>query len=280
MKKIILPTDFSENAKNAIDYAVQLFKDETCTFYLLNTFTPVIYNYDYQMNTGSYMGQVIDTIRNSSKENLQTLVEELQLKHKNNKHNFEMVSSFSLLTDEINHLVEKHDADLIVMGTKGASGLKEVLFGSNTIHVIKKSDCPVLAIPDGFMFEAPKEILFPTDYKVDYEEGYLHILKDIATTYDATVNIMHVFSGRELNEEENTNKEKLGKLLANVKTVTHNVEGQPIPQAIHKFQQDTYVHLLMMIKNKHTFLENIFFKKVIHEIGFHLTVPFLVVPSK
>ncbi len=279
MKKIILPTDFSDNAKNACDYAMSLFKDEACTFYLVNTFTPVIYNYDYQMNTGSYMGQVIDTIRDNSKENLNSLKEELELKFKNKKHQFEIVSSFSLLTDEVNDLAKKENADLIVMGTIGASGLKEVLFGSNTIHVIKKATCPVLAIPNGFMFETPKEILFPTDYKVNYEDKHLYILKDIATGFNSIVNIMHVFSGRELNDEEDTNRKKLNKLLADTKKVTHNVEGQPIPQAIHNFQQETYIHLLMMIKNKHTFLENIFFKQVIHEIGFHLTVPFLVVPA-
>ncbi|PID70206.1 MAG: universal stress protein [Flavobacteriales bacterium] len=279
MKKIILPTDFSDNAKNACDYAMSLFKDEACTFYLVNTFTPVIYNYDYQMNTGSYMGQVIDTIRDNSKENLNSLKEELELKFKNKKHQFEIVSSFSLLTDEVNDLAKKENADLIVMGTIGASGLKEVLFGSNTIHVIKKATCPVLAIPNGFMFETPKEILFPTDYKVNYEDKHLYILKDIATGFNSIVNIMHVFSGRELNDEEDTNRKKLNKLLADTKKVTHNVEDQPIPQAIHNFQQETYIHLLMMIKNKHTFLENIFFKQVIHEIGFHLTVPFLVVPA-
>ena len=60
--------------------------------------------------------------------------------------------------------------DLIVMGTKGASGLKEVLFGSNTVHVIKNAKCPVLAVPSEFVFESPREILFPSDYEVSFNE--------------------------------------------------------------------------------------------------------------
>ena len=61
MKNILLPTDFSENSKNAIYYAKELFKDVACKFHLLNTYSPAIYNYDYQMNSGGYIGGVVDT---------------------------------------------------------------------------------------------------------------------------------------------------------------------------------------------------------------------------
>lgn len=280
MKNILLPTDFSENSKNAINYAQELFKDVACTFYILNTYTPIIYNYDYQMNTGGYLGDVVDVIRNNSKENLEELKKSLKEKYKNPKHQYELISSFSTLTDEIDLLVDKYNMDLIIMGTKGASGVKEVLFGTNTIHTIKKVKCPVLAIPDGFFFERPKDILFPTDYKIDYTSQHLAVLDDISCLYKSKIHILHVSSNRPLNETEQLNKEKLKKSLSTLNTKFHNVKDQEIPQAINEFQKSTYVHLLMMIKNKHTFLENLFFKKVIHQIGFHLTIPFLVVPSE
>ncbi|MET2985154.1 universal stress protein [Aureibaculum conchae] len=280
MKNILLPTDFSENSKNAINYALELFKDSTCTFYILNTYTPVIYNYDYQMNTGGYLGDVVDVIRNNSQENLEELKKSIKEKNKNPKHQFELISSFSTLTDEIDLLVAKYNIDLIIMGTKGASGVKEVLFGTNTIHTIKKVKCPVLAIPDGFFFEQPKDILFPTDYKIDFTPGHIDILDTISSLFNSKVHILHVSSNRALNETENTHKEKLNNLLSDTNKEFYNVKDQEITQAINEFQKTTYVHLLMMIKNKHTFLENLFFKKVIHQIGFHLTIPFLVVPSE
>ncbi|MDY7396690.1 universal stress protein [Aureibaculum sp. 2210JD6-5] len=280
MKNILLPTDFSENSKNAINYAHELFKNIACTFYLLNTYTPVIYNYDYQMNTGGYMGDVVDVVRKNSKQNLEELQKSLKEKYNNPNHNYELISSFSTLTDEIESCVEQHEIDLIIMGTKGASGLTEILFGSNTIHTIKKVKCPVLAIPDGFFFEKPKDILFPTDFKIDYTDLHLNVLKTIADLYKSKVHVLHVSSNRPLNETEKQNKSKLDKLLHTVNHEFNNVKDQEIPQAINEFQKLTYVHLLMMIKNKHTFLENLFFKKVIHQIGFHLTIPFLVVPSE
>ena len=280
MKKILLPTDFSDNALNAINYALNLYKDENCKFYLLNTYTPIIYNYDYRMSAGGYLGEVVDIIRENSLEKLNAIEKELKEKFKNPKHQFETISSFSLLTDEINDIVDKHTIDLIIMGTKGATRAKEILFGTNTIHVIKKSKCPVLAVPDGYFFEEPKEILFPTDYNVDYSVKQMQTLKTITEIFDSKVHIVNVSHGIDLSETQNTNKATLEKIFTPVKHASYRVDDQPIPQAINEFQKSTYVQLLMMINNKHSFFENLFFKPVINQIGFHLNIPFLVIPAK
>jgi len=276
MIKVLLPTDFSDNALNAIHYAEKLFKDERCTFYVLNTYTPVIYSYDFQMNTGGYLGEVADVIKNNSKSELKKIKD----KFLNVKHTVETISSFNILTDEIIDIVNEYDVDLVIMGTKGATGAKEVLFGSNTIHVIKKAKCPVLAIPDGYFFEKPIDILFPTDYKVNYAENQLNMLKTIAAIYKSKVHVLHVSHSRELNQVEINNKLKLEKLLVDFNDTYHSVRDQEIPVAINEFQKSTYIQLLMMINNKHSFFENLFFKPVINQIGFHLNAPFLVIPSK
>jgi nucleotide-binding universal stress UspA family protein len=280
MKKILLPTDFSDNAQNAINYALNLYKDESCTFYLLNTYTPIIYSYDYQMNTGGYLGEIADVVRENSIKKLNEIEENVKEKFNNPKHHFEIVSSFNLLTDEIKDKLEQFSIDLIVMGTKGATGAKEILFGSNTIHIIQKVKCPVLAIPDGHFFEEPKEILFPTDYKVDYSTKQLESLITIATLFDSRVHVLHVSHDVDLTKIETKNKEKLENLLLDVKQASYRVEDQDIPQAINEFQKSTYVQLLMMINNKHSFFENLFFRPVINQIGFHLNIPFLVIPAK
>ena len=79
MKKIILPTDFSENAFNAICYAVQLFKEETCTFYLVNTYTPAIYQTEYLLQSPGQIG-LGDIYQSESLNNLEALKKELKTK--------------------------------------------------------------------------------------------------------------------------------------------------------------------------------------------------------
>ena len=155
MKNILLPTDFSENSWNAIAYALQLFKNDTCMFHLLNTYTPTIFQYDYT-NTGTAQHELADVMRENSEEKLEALVNKIKQAYNNPKHSFATMSAFNTLISELAELHEGHVMDMIIMGTQGASGLKEILFGSNTIHVIKNSKCPVIAVPSNFSFARNK----------------------------------------------------------------------------------------------------------------------------
>ena len=172
MKKILLPTDFSENSWNAIKYALQLFKDQECNFVLLNTYTPIIYQVEFMQSSSAQLG-IIDTMKKVSQNGLDELQEKINSEFNNPKHTFSQISAFNSLTYEIDDLYSNNIMDIIIMGTQGASGVAGVLFGSNTIHVIKNSKCPVMAIPSDFSFETPHEILFPTDYEIEYQEAHL-----------------------------------------------------------------------------------------------------------
>ncbi len=280
MKKIVLPTDFSENALNAIDYALQLFKDETCAFFILNTYTPMIYNYEYQLNADQYMMEAVDMVKKNSEEKLDELVRTLKKKYNNLKHKFKTISSFNILSDEVIELTDQYDLDLVIMGTKGASKDREILFGSNTIHVIKKSKCPVLAIPENFDFEAPKEILFPTDYKINYQLKVLKLIIEIANMYNPRINILHVFYDEELTKDQDQNKMKLDDYFNNTAHLFYNVSNQNITDAIKKFQLRAKINLLIMMNNRQSFFEKLFSKSAINQIALHLNIPLLVIPTE
>lgn len=279
MKRILLPTDFSDNSWNAITYAVELFKDEACTFYLLNTYTPVIYHVEYVLGYPAQFG-LGDAVRNTSQENLNELVLKLSDKFGNNpKHKFETSARFDTLISGIKDFVEADNIDLIIMGTKGATGAEGVLFGSNTVHVFKEIKCPIMAIPSNFKFEAPHEILFPTDLEVNYKNSLLNILQEIASSHHSRVNAMHVSTGNKLTDYQENNKLNLESIFKNTAYLFHNIKSMNILEAINEFQMKHKINLLVMINNKHSFFENLFFKNTINQIGFHLNIPFLVIPS-
>ena len=123
-------------------------------------------------------------------------------KHDTSKHKIECLAVFNTLIPAIRELVEDRDVDLIVMGTKGATGAKEILFGSNTVHVFKGVKCPVLAIPSGFDYEKPLEILFPTDYDVAFNQDQVKSLIDLAELHHSRINVMHVFYGESLSDAQ------------------------------------------------------------------------------
>lgn len=280
MKKILLPTDFSENALNAIHYALHLFKDESCAFFILNTYTPMIYNYEYQLNADQFMMEAVDMVKKNSKIKLEELIISLKATYNNEKHTFRMISSFNTLSDAVIELTDEFKIDLIIMGTKGASKTREVLFGSNTIHVIKKSKCPVLAIPENFDFETPKEILFPTDYDINYGLDSLNIIRDIAEAYNPRVNILHVFYGDELSEDQEKNKSAMDAYFGSIAHLFHAVANENIHEAIKKFQLRAKINLLVMMNSRHSFFEKLFSKSALHKIALNLNIPLLVIPTK
>lgn len=279
MKKILLPTDFSENSWNAIKYALQLFKNEKCTFYLLNTYTPVIYHIEYVLVNPAQFG-LGDAIRETALRGLENVLKKLNDQFNNSDHSFECIAAFNTLVPELREMIEDHDIDYVVMGTKGATGAKEVLFGSNTVQVFKNVKCPVIAVPNNFDYEAPKEILFPSDYNIAFQKAQLDPLINIATQFDSRVNFLHTANSDELSEWEESNRQILESHFKPLTHLFHLIKFQKVPEAITNFQLKVRINLLVMINNKHSFFENLFFKSNINQIGFHLNIPFLVIPSK
>ena len=92
------------------------------------------------------------------------------------------------------------------------------------------------------------------------------------------VNVMHVYTGNELTIVQKKNKEQLANVLSE-NGFFHEVKSNEIITAINEFQIKQKINLLVMVQNKHTFLERLFIEPVIKKIGFHVTVPFLVIPQ-
>ena len=280
MKNILLPTDFSENSWNAIKYAIQLFEDELCTFHLFNAYTPVVYDLTYVLMKSPAQFGLRDPIRNASKENLQELKSQILDEFgTNSNHEFETIARFETLVIGVKELIDERHIDLVIMGTKGATGAKEILFGSNTVQIFREIKCPIIAIPSNFVYVKPQNILFPKDLEVEFNATQLHILKEIAVLQRATVNAMHVSTGYDLTDGQERNKVMLDSIFKRVGYEFHDFENMEIALAIDKFQEMHTVNLLAMINNKRSFFENVFFKNTINQIGFHLSIPFLVMPS-
>jgi len=106
MKKILLPTDFSDNSLNAIRYAVQLFKGEKCTFILLNAYTPVIYYIEYIPLNPDPAG-LSASIKDNLLKNLKNIVKKLKAEFNNPNHHFETTVAFNTLILEIGEITRE-----------------------------------------------------------------------------------------------------------------------------------------------------------------------------
>lgn len=280
MKNILIPTDFSENAWNAIRYAIELFQNEECIFHLLNTYTPAIASNRFMAVSADGIG--LKSAQIHSEQGLQEAMRRIQKEYQNPKHFFETYSSFSLLTDEVKDLTDEVGIDLIVTGTKGASGANGVFMGSNTVRIIKSvKNCPVLAVPQHFEFNTPSEIAFATDFNRFYTQSELQPLIDMSKTFDAVIRIVHVqYELKALTEIQQFNLDMLRKYLKNVMHYVHTVsELNSVSKTLEVFTNELDIHLLAMLNYQHSFMERMTREPIVKRVVFHTHIPLLVIPE-
>lgn len=281
MQKILIPTDFSENAWNAIDYAMQLFRNRRCTFYLLNTYTPVIPSSRFMAKMIDGV-RIVDAVRENSEQGLNKTVRRIQTKYGNPNHQFETISSFNLLVEEVKDIVETFGIHLVITGTKGASGVDEVFMGSNTVRIIKSTrKCPVLAIPYHFEYVTPSEIAFATDFNRFYTTSELSPLLDLAKMFKATIRIVHVQYGiKALTELQQFNLNMLRRYLNDVEHYVHTVsELNSVSHTLETFSKELGIHLLAMLNYQHSYMEKMTREPIIKRTAFHTQIPLLVIPE-
>ena len=280
MKNVLLPTDFSENAWNATKYAIELFKDEECVFHLLNTYTPAIASSRFMATSLSNVQE--GSMRNSSERGLEEILGNIKKNFNFPKHSYKTISSFSLLVDEIKDIVENSGIDLIVTGTKGASGIDEVFMGSNTVRIIKSvKNCPVLAIPQHFQYTSPTEIAFATDFNRFYSLSELQPMIDLAKTFKAAIRIVHVqYEIKALSEIQMFNLNMLRKYLNEVEHYVHTVsELNSVSKTLEVFTKELDIHLLAMLNYQHSYMEKMTREPVVKRMAFHTQIPLLVIPE-
>ncbi|MFL1896221.1 universal stress protein [Aquimarina sp. 2-A2] len=279
MKNVLLPTDFSDNAMNAIRYAMQLLKKEEVTFYLLNTFTPVSYHTGYLIENPTLYGME-DVAMMNSKRDIERTEDKIKEEFDTSNFTFVRCSAFNTLIGEIKEMIDKYAIDLIIMGTKGATGAKEVFIGTHTMYTIKKAKCPVLAVPDNFEYEKPVDILFPTDFNLHTTNEFLPLIKDICEDHGSRLNILNAYYGVKLDAHQEEVKAYLDDYFKTNAHVFHIADGMDVMEAVEDFQKKIKINLLIMIHNRHSFFENLLFKPVINQIAYHTNIPFLVIPSE
>lgn len=274
MKKVLIPTDFSDNANSALEYALKLYANRQCTFYFLHS--TYMLNPD---NRSHITPHYIDQINKSGIENLEKLKTEKE--HTNANHNFEIIISKKKLRVALNKAVKKHDIELIIMGTKGSTAAIEYFAGSNTISVIKKiKKCPVLAIPDAYVFNEPKQMAFPTGYSRLYSNEELSTLIKTAKFYNSEIRILHIGSKDKLTDVQKDNKEVLQTHLNDLKHSFHFVQDNSRKsENIETFIDDFKIDMVVMVNYKHSFIENMINEPVIKNLMFHPKTPLLIIPK-
>lgn len=275
-RKILLPTDFSKNAWSAAQYAINLYSEEECTFYFLNSLAiphpnPVV----------TMTSRLVNTMKEISKRDLNEVKTKAEKYDTNSKHDFQVISTSEDLMPAINRAVQRYEIDLVVTGTKGASGVNKFFMGSNTVKVIQNLKfCPVLAVPDKLEFKAPEHIAFPTGFGRVFENKEVKALLEFSNLFNTHIHVLHISSNDQLNDIQEGNMRMLQNYLEDYEHTFHyETKSTTKSDEINHFIQKSRIDVLAMVNYNHSFIEDITNEPIIKNIGFKPTVPFLVIPE-
>lgn len=187
MKKILVPCDFSDSAVQAFQFALQIAQQSKGEIILLNVVELPVLHDTMLMPTFYFEENYLKDMKVSAEKNF----EELKTKWVNEGIKVRSLVEYGPTTKVINQIAEKNKADLIVMGTLGATGFKEFLVGSNTEKVVRFSPLPVLAIRKSIELPHIKNIVFPTTLDLHQNQLLTHI-KELQNFFSAKLHLLLV----------------------------------------------------------------------------------------
>ena len=269
---MLIPTDFSPTANLAIEYGATLASKTNASVTLLHVVTPV-------MTTPGMQGVMADAkiaMMNDALENIKMASAALSESYPEIKVNYLIAEGDG--TDTIIAKAKETGADYIVMGTLGASGLGKKLFGSNTVKVLMHSEVPVIIVPPDTDVMFPEKIVFATDYLVAEMEALRNII-DFAAKGDALVEIVHIISGNEDDEEEKDliagfrneveRESEYGKISYNIFR-SNNVE-----EGIADFTAATNAGMIALTTGKRGALARLLGRSITKEFAYQSMIPII-----
>ncbi len=272
MKKILVPLDFSKCSAKALDYAVSLAKRINARIILLHadqtSFIPAETPYEF------IAGQIRKEEQNSVNK-LKRLAAKVNLKSKVKCSYF---CSQGSPVDSILESAVNEKPDWIVMGTKGASGINEMLLGSNTAKVIAKTAYPVIVVPEGAAPGKINKIVYATDYHLNDLNALRHLVK-LAQLFGAAIDVVHVTDGEHQINKENDLladfKKSTGRKITYKKISYHLAFGKSIEKTLDKFVKGQSADLLALSTHHRNLFDQLFGSSISKTIIYHSKIPLL-----
>jgi nucleotide-binding universal stress UspA family protein len=278
MKTILLPTDFSACADHAIMFAVELARLVTAKIELIHIF---VLNGVINLPEDGLNSELIQ----AKSDEIDFKLSQLKQRIENERVIVDTAVYKDTVTDGIIKATGDKNIDLIVMGTTGASGIKEKLLGSETGAIIGNTKVPIIVIPSEYRWKKPVKILLVSNH-FEKEPAMLGFLFELAILCHAEVHVA-VFTdegegavkiiehGRTIFQYEVMLKEEYKPVSL---TVIH-LYGAEFEKTLQDYIARNEIDLLAMISYRRTFLERIFHPSVTRRMSYHTKIPLLAIPA-
>jgi nucleotide-binding universal stress UspA family protein len=271
MKTILVPTDYSDAAKNAADYAVNFAKEINARVLLFHAYSlPIVPSPDALI--------LVPTAAEWNKDNEDLLkIEVARLRRKTNVE-IGYKAVMGLAVDEIKE--EEKKAEFIVMGITGAGALSETILGSITTATLKKISKPVIVIPEHVHYKNPERIVLASDLDPLKNAKILDKLNALVAQFKSVIYIVNVKEKKdELTVANAIAEVQLDTTLKDVEHFYYYPENENPVEGINEFVKAKKADMVAVVPHHHTFVERLFHRSFSKKMAFHTHVPLLVLPD-
>ena len=254
MKTIIVPTDFSPIATNAMNFAADMAVNINASLMLLH-----IYQVPVSMTDVPVVLVSAEELRKSSEAKLQELKDALT--HiTSQKIKIYAEARMGDVLDELEDVCKHIQPFAVIMGTRGTSGVERVLFGSTTLTAIRHLTCPVIVVPPGKEYGTGiKKIGFACDLNKVVETTPIQFIRNMVKEFRAELHVLNVdYESRHFKPETPEESMMLHTLLQDLDPDYHFINHVDIEDGINEFVEENNIDLLITIPKKHNLLDSLF----------------------
>lgn len=274
METILVPTDFSKNAENALNFAILLAQKTKAKITVFNAFqVPIsVAEIPYSL--------LEEMIEGKSNESMLKLREECEKIRNAGGVEYEYFAYEGEPLDTILNYLKNHYFDYIIMGTKGAGKRKTDIFGSTTSRLMAKTDIPVIAIPEKAHFsKGIRKITFATNYTITDVDAIAKLSR-LASALNAQINVLHVPENAvKASEQVELMKNFMKKV--NAETAYSNLSFQLMPgenpeKRLEEYINDRDADMIVMSTHLRNSLERLFSGSLTKHIALRTKIPLAV----
>jgi len=254
MKTIIVPTDFSPIATNAMNFAADMAININASITLLH-----VYQVPVSMTEVPVVLVSADELRKSSEEKLEILKQDLA--HlSSGRIKIYTEARLGDISDELEDVCKHVEPFAVIMGTKGATGIERILFGSTTLTAIRHLKWPVIVVPPGKEYGTGiKKIGFACDFDKVVESTPIQFIKNMVKEFGAELHVLNVdHENKNFKPETPDESLMLHTLLKDLNPQYHFIDNEDIEDGINEFVETNNIDLLITIPKKHKLLEGLF----------------------
>lgn len=272
MKLIIVPTDFSPLADNALKYAMDFSLSMNGSLMILNVYQLPISFSEVPMVTIS-----VEELAKISEDKLKETKQQIE-RITGGKLKIYTESKLGDVAEEVDKLCKSLNPFAVVMGTRGVTGAGRFFLGSNSLSVIGKIFTPVFIIPPGARFKPIRNVGLATDLRNVVDTISISPIKSIINIFNADLHVLNVdFERKHFTSYTPEETMNLDTMLSGLNPTYDFIENKDIDEGINDFATKNNLDLIITLPKKHKFLETLFEKSFTRELIHHTSIPLMCI---